>query len=196
MREWLVLIILLSVPGFLCAQTGVETDEEAGAKEAAEDLEFSPEIEALLNETSGTEGYGARERCITVRSIRSTDVLDDRHIVFELPGKSYHLVQFDNACQRLRRGGGIIYEPRGAQLCSLDFVRAIGGVSAGDVGPPCSIRFYPVTNEQVALLREALKAEHQAEVDAYRAEKARRKADKKAEKAEKKAAAEAADTGL
>ncbi len=172
-------------------EAGIEP-EQADAADAEPDLEFSPEIEALLSETTSADGYGSLERCITVRSIRSTDVLDERHIVFELPSKKYYLVRFERECHRLRRDGGIAYEPRGTQLCRLDYVRAIDNLSMGDVGPPCSIPgFYEVSIEQVALLKEALKAEHRAEVEAYRAEKARRKEQKQAEKM---AAKEAVDS--
>jgi hypothetical protein len=40
-----------------------------------------------------------------------------------------------------------------------------------------------VTREQVALLKDTLKARRKAEIDAYKAEKAKRKAEKQAEKA-------------
>lgn len=172
-------------------EPGTEPEQDR-APPAEPGQEFSPEIEALLNETTGDDGYGSLERCINVRSIRDTDVLDERHIVFELPSQKYYLVRFENDCHRLRRDVGIAYEPRGSQLCRLDFVRAIDNLSMGDIGPPCSIPgFYEVSVEQVALLKEALKAEHQAEVDAYRAEKARQKAQRKAEKKAAKAAREA-----
>ena len=196
-RVVLILTLILGLGGGLAGPVHAGTEagnepEQSGAADAKSDLEFSPEIEALLNETTSTDGYGSLERCITVRSIRSTDVLDERHIVFELPSKKYYLVRFEHQCHRLRRDGAIAYEPRGTQLCRLDYVRAIDNLSTGDVGPPCSIPgFYEVSIEQVALLKEALKAEHQAEVDAYRAEKARRKEQKKAEKAAAQEAREA-----
>ncbi len=165
---------------FALAGTGV-----AGAAEsqAPEDLVFSPEVESILNEASGPEGYGALERCIPVRSIRGSEVLDDQHVVFELPSKTYYLVQFQYKCHQLRRNSAIAYEPRGSQLCRMDDIRAMDGFAPGSVGPPCPIPgFYEVTGDQVALLRETLKAERQAVIDAYKAEKAKRKAEKQAEK--------------
>ncbi len=146
-------------------------------QEEAEGPVFSPEVEAILNEASDPENYGAVERCISARSIRDSEVLDDRHVVFRVSGQKRYLVQFKTTCHQLRRGSSIVYEPRGSQLCRLDSIRAIDDFRPGGIGPPCSIPgFYEVTTEQVALLKETLKAEKQAEIDAYKAEKARRKA--------------------
>jgi hypothetical protein len=158
-------------------ETPSDNERSEEATTADDDLIFSPEVEAILNETSDPEGYGALERCIPVRSIRDSEVLDDRHVVFHLPGQKYYLVQFKHTCHRLRRGSSIAYQPRGSQLCRLDNIHAIDDLRYGGTGPPCSIPgFYEVTKEQVALLKETLKAEKQAEIDAYKAEKAKRKA--------------------
>ncbi|MEM8769467.1 MAG: DUF6491 family protein, partial [Pseudomonadota bacterium] len=129
--------------------------EAIGARETAETdpLSFPPEIEALLNESSSAEEYTERERCINTRSVRNTEVLDDRHIVFELSSKRYYLVQFKHRCFRLRPRSTVIYETRSNQLCRLDAIRAGDGsmLSSTDIGPPCSIPgFIPVEPEQIA----------------------------------------------
>ena len=163
---------------------GPAASVEEAAPESEEGVVFSPEVEAILNQTPDAEGYGSLERCIQARTIRGTQVLDDRHIVFEVPSKKYYLVQFESGCPMMRPDVTIAYEPRGSQLCRMDFIRAIDSFSPGSVGPPCSIPgFYPVTREQVALLKDTLKARRKAEIDAYKAEKAKRKAEKQAEKA-------------
>ncbi|MEJ2087549.1 MAG: DUF6491 family protein [Gammaproteobacteria bacterium] len=139
-------------------------DEEAAmqdttAADEEESLEFPPEIEKLLSETADAEGYGDPEVCIQNRNIRDTRILDDRHIVFEMPGKTYYLVQFKHRCPQLRRSSILIYETRASRLCRLDYIKAGNSLYRGDVGPPCSIPgFIPITVEQVALLDETLKA--------------------------------------
>ena len=144
------------------ASEGLVTDD--APDENQESRVFSPEVEAILNQASDSEGYGAMERCIPVRSIRSSQVLDERHIVFELPSRTYYLVQFQHKCPQLRRKSTIAYEPRGSQLCRLDYIHAIDNFRPGPMGPPCSIPgFYEVTADQVALLRETLKSERQAD---------------------------------
>ncbi len=139
----------------------------SGAEEEAQadPLSFPPEIEALLNESSSAEDYTERERCINTRSIRNTRVLDDQHIVFELTSNRYYLVQFKHRCFRLRPRSTVIYETRSSQLCRLDAIRAADSslASSADIGPPCTIPgFIPVEPEQVALLKESLKAQRQA----------------------------------
>jgi len=181
-RQSLLLFLLLGLCvalGSPAAAESVSQDSEVESPdEREEDLIFSPQVETILNEASDPEGYGALERCISARSIRRTRVLDDRHVVFELPSKTYYLVQFQNRCHQLRRNSSIAYESSGGQLCRLDTIRAIDNFRSGPIGPPCSIPgFYEVTADQVALLREALKAERQAEIEAYETEKAKRKAD-------------------
>jgi hypothetical protein len=175
-------------PSVAAAEVAPE-DEKSEAR-----VVFSPEVEAILNEASDGEGYGSLQKCIQARSIRGTEVLDDRHVVFEMPSRRYYLVQFEQSCHLLRAGVTIAYEPRGSQLCRLDHVRAIESFRPGSVGPPCSIPgFYEVTNEQIVLLKETLKADRKAEMDAYKAEKAKRKAEKRAEKeARRQAEAQAA----
>lgn len=189
--RWTVVLLILSAPPALAAEAAPAPAAEAApapaedgvtetdTQENSEELVFSPEVEALLSEESDSEGYGTLERCIHARQIRRTEVLDDRHIVFELPSKKYYLVQFERSCHRLHRGVGIMYQPRGSQLCRLDQINAVDSLSRGDIGPPCSIPgFYEVTVEQIALLRETLKARRKSEIDAFETEKARKKQEK------------------
>lgn len=135
----------------------VAAESDSDAARDAESVEFSPEIEKLLNETSDLEEYVETSRCINARLIRNSRILDDRHVIFEMPGKKYLLVQFTHRCQRLRRNSALIYETRGGgQLCRLDQIRA-GNINERP-GPPCSIPgFSEVTAEQVSLLKEILK---------------------------------------
>ena len=177
-------VILLGGAGYAGAQEGAEeAASETAPSESGGSAVFSPEVEAILSETPDGEDYGAMEKCIQARSIRGSQVLDDKHIVFEMPSRKYYLVQFEHSCHMMRPDVTIAYEPRGSQLCRMDFIRAVDSFGPGSVGPPCSIPgFYPVTREQVALLKESLKARRRAEVDALKAEKARKKAERKAEK--------------
>lgn len=143
--------------------SGAEAEATEGQEEGDEQIEFPPEIEALLNQASAAEEYGGeQEKCIQSRSIRDTRILDDRHIVFEMPGETYYLIQFKHRCPQLRRNSALIYESRANRLCRLDFIKAANGFHTGDVGPPCSIPgFIPITAEQVALLDDALQAARQ-----------------------------------
>jgi hypothetical protein len=144
-------LLLLLVSGWVAAENDADTDEKSEA------IELSPEIEKLLNETSDPDEYAKSPRCISTYRIRNSRVLDDRHVIFEMPQRKYMLVQFKYSCQRLRRTSALIYETRGGgQLCRMDQIRA-GNINERP-GPPCSIPgFTEVTAEQLSLLREALK---------------------------------------
>jgi hypothetical protein len=139
-----------------------QQDEEGQQEHEGQDeqIEFPPEIEELLKQASDPEAYGETVRCIQTRSVRSTTVLDDQHIIFRLSGSKYYLVQFKHRCPRLRRGSALIYETRISQLCRLDQVRASNSAGSGDVGPPCMIPgFIEVTDQQASLLEETLKTQ-------------------------------------
>ncbi|MFV2090426.1 MAG: hypothetical protein ACC642_07215 [Pseudomonadales bacterium] len=152
-------LLLLAASAWVFA--AVEDSVEAGGGGDAKDepLEFSAEVEKLLSETSDSDEYIESTRCISTRLIRSTLILDDRHVVFEMSQRKYQLVQFKTRCPRLRRDSTLVYEVRGSQLCRLDQIRPANSFGHGqDIGPPCSIPgFTEVTREQVSLLRETLK---------------------------------------
>ncbi len=164
-----------------------ETDKAGDATLAGPSTDsgftFPPEVEALLNQAADPDAYTETERCLTARDIRNTEILDDRHIVFEISRKRFYLIQFPYPCPGMRRNASLVYETRVGQLCQLDQIRAFEP-GPGIPNPPCTLPgFMPVEQEQVTLLRESLKARRKAELDAYKAEKKR----KKAEKAEKAA---------
>lgn len=186
----LLLAALLTLPlGRLGAQEAAPPASEgsAGAGEADSVAEgapakandggfvFPPEVEALLNQASDPEAYPGTERCIFTRDIRTIEILDQQHVVFELSRKQLYLVQFPYVCHGLRRNGSLIYETRSGRLCRLDQVRAF---EPGETmpNPPCTLPgFMPVEKEQVVQLKDSLKAKRRSEIDAYRAEKERKK---------------------
>ena len=180
----------LLIPGCLSLVISVHAEESTttGEEEAAPGFVFPPEVEAILKETSDPDAYTKTERCISSRMIRNTQILDDRHVVFELTSNRYYLVQFKYRCPRLQPNAVLIYETRNDRLCRLDQVHAANSLLTRDIGPPCSIPgFMPVQPEQVALLKESLKAMRKAEVAAFREEKAKKKAAKQ-QRQEKEAA--------
>lgn len=180
-------VAALLVAGLLAPGAGGEEAAEAAAVAGADQpaaeggYTFPPEVEALLNKASDPESYAETERCISTREIRNTEILDQQHLVFELTGNRLYLVQFQYTCPGLRRGASIIYESRNNRLCRLDQIRAFEPGPAIP-NPPCSVPgFMPVEEGQVALLKESLKSKRKAELDAYKAEKAKKKAKKQAE---------------
>lgn len=135
---------------------------EESAEGEGDAVVFTPEIEALLSGPSGSESYVEPEQCIRTRDIRSTDILDERHLVFQMRGKKYYLVQFRNRCFGLRPNVAISYQTRSSLLCRLDQI-TVFDPPMPTMGIPCAIPgFIPIEAEQIAQLREALKAQRRA----------------------------------
>jgi len=162
MRAILMLWFLGVLPMPAVAQAS-----EQGADE--EDLS----VEEILTREPQAEDYGGRERCISSYRIRSTEVLDDRHIALKISKDEYYLVQFEYRCPGLRRNEPVIYERQGSgRLCVFDKIRptydyGLGGLSTG---APCSIPgFELITKEQLLVLKDALKAEKRRAKDERRA---------------------------
>jgi hypothetical protein len=146
-----------------------QPDTEVSAADQPDDSSgrFSPEVEKILSQPSAPEDYGTTETCIPVRSIRDTQILDDRHVVFRLPGQKLYLVEFKHRCMQMRPESTLVMEPRGSRLCRMDSLRASNSFSTGSMGPPCSIPgFVQVTEEQVSLLKETLAAKRRRGRDA------------------------------
>lgn len=159
-RRWR-LVLVLAACVLVCARTvyGAAAQAEADAESADPPVSPSEEVEEILSSNADEETYGDAPRCIAVRRIRGSIVLDDRHVALQVSGSSYYLVQFRSRCPQLERNSTISYETRSGQLCALDSIRAVisyGG--APRMGPPCQIPgFQEVTREQVAAIGEELR---------------------------------------
>ncbi len=132
------------------------------AQESTVSPEVAPsgEVEEILSSNADEDVYGDSPRCIAVRRIRGSTVLDDRHVALQMSRSKYYLVQLRSRCPQLERNSTISYETRTGQLCALDSIRAVisfGG--APRMGPPCQIPgFQEVTREQLVAIGEELRA--------------------------------------
>ncbi len=141
----------------------------AGAEETAADAEQS--AEELMSREPTVDDYAGFTRCIDMKRIRNTKVLDERHLVVEMRSKEYYVVQLARRCPGLRRNRPVMTEPRGRQLCQYDSVRAMydNGFGGLEPGTRCTIPgFHSVTKEQVAQLRESLALERKREKEERR----------------------------
>ena len=135
-----------------------DTTESAGREESV--AQTSPElsVEEILTTTADPESYGDAPRCIATRRIRSSTVLNDRHVAFRVSTSKYYLVQFRNRCPMLERNATISYETRSDRLCTLDSIRGLIGLGAtARFGPPCQIPgFQEISREQLVALQQQL----------------------------------------
>ena len=194
MPGWL-LIALLSLSGLVAAEVAGSGDAAANTTGADAPPPASEDdalfVEDLLNGDPQARDYVDEPHCISTRTIRGTDVLDDRHVVFEVNRKKYYLVQFPRRCPDLAPNNPVFFESKSGRLCRKDSIRgarrgALLGAEFGvSPGMPCSIPgFQSTTKEQVVMLKNALKDERQAERQRRRDErKARKEAARQAKRA-------------
>ena len=123
----------------------------AGGAVFAQDEEVNPDEGGAGEVFVDREG----ERCITTRSIRNTDVIDDYTILFEMRGGDYYVNNLRNRCIGLEREGRFSYRTSTGRLCSVsivDVLRQFGGTL--ERGASCSLgEFYPITEEEADFLR-------------------------------------------
>jgi hypothetical protein len=147
------LLALVVVTVSTAAESEPDVDESA-----AEGLT----VEEILNRDPEQEDYADDTRCISTNLIRDVEVIDEKHIAFQMRRDKYYLVQMQHRCPGLRRGQPVMYEPTASRLCVHDSVRSLyeHGIGGLQPGMRCAIpSFELVTKEQLMLLKDALKAE-------------------------------------
>ena len=168
---WIIVLGLVAMPILAIARSDagapeVVPEEIDGVKVASQvDKQgdtTTPTLDELLQRDPLTSDYGESPRCIRTHNIRSAQVIDEKHIAFEMSRSKIFLVQLEHRCPGLRRGNPLMYEARSNQLCVHDSVRGSYSIGVGSYQPgmPCAIpKFESVTKEQLVLLKDALKVE-------------------------------------
>lgn len=98
----------------------------------------------------------ATEDCINMRSVRRTEVLDDRNILFFMPRDVvYHNILRKN-CNGLAREDRFSYETRMGRLCRLDHINVLFDDPFGmREGAMCSLGyFHKITKEDAEAMIE------------------------------------------
>jgi len=145
-----------------CLMTTASVALAAQDEEPSDATEPALSVEEILKRDPSSSDYGEAPRCLQTRLIRSTEVLDERHVVFEVRRDEFFLVQFEHRCPGLRRNQPIMTEPTAGRLCQLDGIRPLydHGLGGYQPGMRCAIPgFVSVTKEQIVQLKDALKAE-------------------------------------
>jgi len=96
----------------------------------------------------------AGERCINVRSVRSTEVVDQRTILFHMRGGRIFANHLSWDCPTLAREKRFSYSLSTSRLCNVDVVTVIEGYGRSiRSGAPCGLgMFYPITEEEADIL--------------------------------------------
>jgi hypothetical protein len=91
--------------------------------------------------------------CLATTQMKSTAVLDDQTILFQLRDGSVWKNTLDFSCPRLGFFEAFSYEARGLQLCDLDNIRVIE--SSGHIGPTCGLGKFERQSQTIRELRAA-----------------------------------------
>lgn len=127
----LVLTFLLSGTVFAQGEAAAEAEPD-GEESTAEALTFDREGES----------------CVVTRAINSTDIIDDRTIIFEMRGGEYYLNNLAYECRGLRFARGFSYSVSTGRLCSVDTITVLRRGNSCGLGT-----FYPITEEEAELLK-------------------------------------------
>lgn len=86
---------------------------------------------------------GEVERCVRVRDIRSTEVIDDQHILFKLRRGKVMLNALPSRCPRLASENRFSYRVTVGSLCSVDTITVLF-TTPGFAGPTCGLGEFEV----------------------------------------------------
>ena len=117
-------------------------------------------LEAILAEPLPSEAYVASVRCVTMRTFRRIEVLDENILLMRGSGSRSWVAQTYQRCSGLRNEHVLDFQQRRGRICAGDSFRGI--IAASEriaVTPVCGIRvIYEVDNDQVAALSHAIRA--------------------------------------
>jgi len=97
------------------------------------------------------------ERCIQLIRLDSIDILNDRHILFNMRGHDIYLNELPRSCPGLRRDSTIMYRTSLDKLCDIDVITILEPLGGG-LRPTSSCglgKFHPISKERAEELRKA-----------------------------------------
>jgi hypothetical protein len=105
-----------------------------------------PVAMADVEEEEGEDRY---ERCIQLRSVRSTDIVNDNMIVFRTTRGDAYLNEFTRTCTGLSRDRRFTYDLHMQRLCAGDHIRVLVdmGVSMHE-GRSCRLSEFRLLSER------------------------------------------------
>lgn len=154
--RYLFWIGLLSVAAAGCASSSPEARQQSEQAEAAR----QEAIDKILSEPLAADEYAQQERCLSTRTYRSVEVLDDRHVLFEGTGDRAWVNELRNRCIGLRPNETLAFKLRDNRVCDLDTFEAIDTsfLFVTRTSATCSLgRFTRVTPEQVEAIKAAFR---------------------------------------
>ncbi len=96
------------------------------------------------------------ERCISVRSIKRTEIIDDRNVLFHMRRKVVYHNILSHRCVGLAREGRMSYKTSSGRLCDNDSISVLQRDSFGlRAGIQCGLgMFHKMSREDAEALKE------------------------------------------
>lgn len=94
------------------------------------------------------------EDCISIGSIRRTDIADDQNILFYVSGRQIYRNYLPRKCRGLKRADSFMYKTSLSRLCNVDTITVIDNFGVGlNQGRTCGLgMFYPISEEEADIL--------------------------------------------
>ena len=89
------------------------------------------------------------EKCISVRTLRRTEVVDDQHILFFMSGKTVYINRLPRPCRGLSHERRFSYSTHSRNLCNFDAIRVLSDVGGGMFeGRSCRLGSFILTSKE------------------------------------------------
>jgi len=119
-------------------------------------LSLAPDHTLFADETSEDIDDKDARRCINVRTLKRTEVIDDNHILFYMSGNTVYINRLPRACTGLSRERRFSYTTSSRSLCSFDSIRVLSDLGGSIFeGRFCRLgTFVPTSIEDVEDAKE------------------------------------------
>jgi len=111
-------------------------------------------------------GPGMPQRCVHMRRIDHTRIIDDSNILFYMHGPAIFHNQLPHRCAGLKIAGTFMYRTSLTSLCNVDLITVLRQFGGGfSPGPSCGLgMFKPITAEEAKLLKtRTVEPDHDSE---------------------------------
>jgi len=115
----------------------------------------------FATDAGDTSDYPKAVHCIDLQRIKSSEILDDSHMLFKMANGDMYLNTLEHRCPGLRRSQPYMVRTSLTRLCNLDIITLLDATGFGFMpGASCGLSmFEPVTKAQVDAVKAAIKAE-------------------------------------
>jgi hypothetical protein len=126
------------------------------------------EIIAVASLSLGASTNDAKpvvKNCLTVSQLRSTAVIDDKTVLFELRNRSVWVNKLKFKCPSLGFYESFSYEVHGNSICDIDVIRVF---AQNHIGASCGLSKFERVEGRLSDVRKAMEAQSKAEQAAVR----------------------------